>query len=65
MTRMRAERPFKRKGFLRMTSSTQYREFAEECLRLANQAKDEHQRKILKVMAEAWRKLAEEADKKN
>ena len=42
-----------------MTSSTQYREFAEECLRLAEQAKDEHQRKILKEMAEAWIKLAE------
>jgi hypothetical protein len=47
-----------------MTSSAQYREFAEECLRLAKQAKDEHQQKILKEMAEAWSKLAEEADKK-
>jgi len=48
-----------------MTSSTQYREFAEECLSLAKQAKDEHQRKILTEMAEAWIKLAEAADKKN
>ncbi len=47
-----------------MTSSTQYREFAEECVRLAKQAKDEHQREILKEMAKAWSKLAEEADKK-
>ena len=46
-----------------MTPSTQYREFAEECLRLAKQAKDEHQRKILKQMAEAWIKLAKAADK--
>jgi len=36
-----------------MTSSSQYREFAEECLRLAKQAPDEHHRKILKEMAEA------------
>jgi hypothetical protein len=45
-----------------MTSSSQYREFAEECLRLAKQAPDEHDRKILKEMAEAWRKVAEEAN---
>jgi hypothetical protein len=46
-----------------MTSSTQYREFAEECLRLAEQATDEHHQKTLKEMAEAWSKLAEQADK--
>jgi len=45
-----------------MTSSSQYREFAEECLRLAKQAPDEHHRKILKEMTEAWRKVAEEAN---
>jgi hypothetical protein len=45
------------------SSSIQYREFAEECLRLAKQAKGEHQRKILKEMAEAWIKLAKAADK--
>ena len=47
-----------------MTSSTQYREFAEECLRLAKQTKDEHHRKVLKEMAEAWSELAKEDDKK-
>ena len=52
-------------GLFRMTSSTQYREFAEECLRLAKQAKDARQRTILKEMAEAWSKLAEAADKRN
>jgi hypothetical protein len=46
-----------------MTSSTQYRKFAEECLRLAKQAKDEHQREILKEMADAWIKLAKAAHK--
>jgi hypothetical protein len=37
--------------------------FAEECLRLAKQAKDEHQREILKEMADAWIKLAKAAHK--
>jgi len=45
------------------TSITQYREFAEECLRLAKQANDERHRKILKEMAEEWSKLAKEPDK--
>jgi hypothetical protein len=47
-----------------MKPSTQYREFAEECVRLAKQAKGDHQKKVLKEMAEVWHKLAEEADKK-
>ena len=46
-----------------MTPLNQYREFAEECLRLAKQANDERHRKILKEMAEVWSKLAEEADR--
>ncbi len=45
-----------------MTSLTEYRQFAEECLRLAEQAKDEHHRNILQEMAEVWSKLAEEDD---
>jgi hypothetical protein len=45
------------------STSTQYREFAEECLRLAKQAEDEHQRNILREIAETWSKLAETADK--
>ncbi len=47
-----------------METSAQYREFAEECDRLAKQAKTEHQRKILEEMAEAWRMVAAEADNK-
>jgi hypothetical protein len=47
-----------------MTSSTQYREFAEECVRLAKEAKDKRQQEVLKEMAKAWSKVAEEADKK-
>jgi hypothetical protein len=42
--------------------SAQYREFAEECNRLAEHAKTEHQRKILEEIAEAWRMVAAEAD---
>jgi hypothetical protein len=46
-----------------MTSSTTYRRFAQECLRLAEQATDEH-REVLKEMAEEWQRVAEEADEK-
>jgi hypothetical protein len=47
-----------------MQTSTQYRSFAEECLRLAKASKTEHERKILEEMAETWKMLAEEADRK-
>jgi hypothetical protein len=46
-----------------MQTPTQYREFVEECERLAKQAKVERHRMVLKEMAEAWRKLAKEADR--
>jgi hypothetical protein len=46
-----------------MRSSTQYREFAEECLRLARDANAERHRKILEEMAEAWSKLAEDDER--
>jgi hypothetical protein len=45
-------------------TSAQYGEFAEECDHLAKQAKTEHQRKTLEEMAEAWRRVAAEADNK-
>ena len=38
-----------------MQESTQYRRFAEECLRLAKEAATEHERKVLEEMAEAWK----------
>ena len=53
-----------------METSAQYREtsaqreFAEECDRLAKQAKTDGERKILEEMAKAWRLVAAEADKK-
>lgn len=45
-------------------TSAQYREFAEECDRLAKQAKTDGERKALEEMAEAWRMVAAEADNK-
>jgi hypothetical protein len=45
-----------------MDSSREYRRFAEECRCLAQDAKTERHRKILEEMAEAWSKLAEEAE---
>ena len=48
-----------------METSAQYREFAEECDRLAEEAKTQHERKILEEMAKAWRMVAAEADRKH
>jgi hypothetical protein len=43
-----------------LETSTQYQRFAEQCVRLAQQAEMERYRKMLERMAEAWRTLAEE-----
>jgi hypothetical protein len=43
-------------------TSAQYWEFAEECDRLAKQAKTDSERKTLEEMAKAWRRVAAEAD---
>jgi hypothetical protein len=45
-----------------METSTQYRRFAQECRRLAREAKTERHRKIMEEMARAWDRLASEAD---
>ena len=45
-----------------MDPSTQYRRFAEECLRLAEQVESERHRRILHEMALAWSKLADETE---
>jgi hypothetical protein len=42
-------------------TSAQYCEFAEECDRLAKQAKTDGERKTLEDMAKAWRRVAAEA----
>lgn len=47
-----------------MQNPTEYRKFAEECDRLAQETKGEHQKKVLKEMAKTWKMLADEADRK-
>ncbi len=42
-----------------METSAKYREFAEECERLAQQAKTERHRAVLLEMAAVWKELAE------
>ncbi len=52
--------------FLSMSTSAQYRAFAEECDRLVvEEIKDTRLRKMLNEMAQTWRKLADEEDGKN
>lgn len=41
-----------------------YREYAAECLRLAQQTADTGQRARLLEMADAWQRLAEAAEKR-
>ena len=48
-----------------LETSAQYREFAEECDRLAKQATTEGYRKILEEMAEAWRMMTAGAGARN
>ena len=43
-------------------TSAEYREFAEECDRLAKLAKTDGERKTLEEIAEAWRIVAAEED---
>jgi hypothetical protein len=45
-----------------METATEYRRFAQECRRLAREAKTERHRKIMEDMARAWDGLAREAD---
>ena len=47
-----------------MEMSVRYLEFAVRCSRLAKLAKTEEDRLILKEMAEVWKKLARQADRK-
>ena len=41
-----------------MTSATEFRQFAEECLRSAEQARTEQERKAFLDMARAWTQAA-------
>ena len=62
MTRMHQERRFATWGLPQMETSAQYREFAAECYGLASNAKTNEHRKMLREMAHAWTKVAEEAE---
>ena len=46
-----------------METSIRYLEFAVRCNRLAKQANTAEDRMILKEIAEAWKKVAREADR--
>ena len=48
-----------------MEPTTEYQRFAEECRRLALEAKTERHRKIMEEMAQAWMQLAEETDQES
>jgi hypothetical protein len=45
-----------------MDPSTQYRSFAEECRRLAEQVESDRHRRLLHEMALAWSKLADKTE---
>jgi hypothetical protein len=62
MTHMQQERPVPARGSLPMETPAQYREYAAECYRLASVAKTDAHRKILRELARAWTKVAEEAE---
>ena len=47
-----------------METARDYRKFAEECRRLAELAEDEERGRVLREMAEAWSRLAVEAEQK-
>jgi len=48
-----------------MEPITQYLRFAEECRRMAREAKSAEHRKLLEDMAQAWEKVAKETDPKS
>ena len=58
---MQQERPSGAQGCFIMQPSKEFLEFAEECDRLAQEAETERHRRILRKMAEAWRKVAKES----
>jgi hypothetical protein len=49
-------------GTTRPGATAQYREYAAECYRLASIAKTDADREILRELARAWTKVAEEAE---
>jgi hypothetical protein len=45
-------------------AAERYKEYAAECLRIAQQAKDADQKARLLEMADAWKRLAEAASRR-
>lgn len=60
---MRPERGWSTVGWFRMGNAEDYRGFAAESERLAQQITNENHRRILREMARVWRDLAEKAEK--
>lgn len=60
ITDMQSGTPSEAWGLFPMENSKQFREFAEECGRLAQRASTEEQRRVLTKLAAAWSKIAEE-----
>ena len=46
-----------------MGKAAQYRGYAAECVRLARQSREQHEKETLLGMAAAWRRLAEHAER--
>jgi hypothetical protein len=46
-----------------MGKAEQYRRYAAECVRLARQSQHPHEKDALLIMAAAWRRLAEHAER--
>jgi hypothetical protein len=62
---MQPERAVRPDRFLNMETTARYREFAEQCERLARQAKTERERAVLLEMAAVWRQLDDDAQRKS
>jgi hypothetical protein len=65
MMYMQLERLCWAPGYFIMETSQDYRQFAQECDRLSEEAMTEEQRRTLKKMAAAWRKVAQEYDREH
>ena len=62
MSLLLQERGFLPGRWVGMETPGEYRKFAEECRRLAKAADDEEFGRVLRQMAEAWLRLAAEAE---
>jgi hypothetical protein len=65
MSLLLQERRFLPGRWSAMETSQDYRKFAEECRRLAKEAKNVEHKRTLEQMAEAWLRLAREAQQKD